>query len=83
MRIIFRISEETDPDLYAAAEQLPKRKKSEICREALRAFLMGEGTNISKTIETPHRIKLALSDEDMEGEAIDPEDKVDDLLSLF
>lgn len=83
MRINFRLSDEIDPDLIQAVEKLPKRALSQTCREALRAFLLDRGAIGPEKAKRSPVIKIDLTDDDRREEDIDPDDKMDDLLSAF
>lgn len=83
MRLTFRLSSSADPDLIAAMEQIPKRDRSRIIREALRAFFYPTDTNTPERSPGAPRIHLDLSAADLKEGDQDPNEKLDDLLSNF
>lgn len=83
MRINFRLNEDLDHDLITAVGRIQKRDLSRLCRDALRAHLLGQRVNAPAGIAAAPQIKLTLSDEDLEREVVDPDDKMDDLLAAF
>lgn len=80
MRITVRL---LDADLIGKMEEIQKRDRSRITREALRAFLFGGNTNTREDTENPPRIDLSLSDDDLKGEELDLEENMDKMLELF
>jgi predicted transcriptional regulator len=76
MMVSFRLSEEWDPDLIQSINQIPKRDRSRICRDAIRSFLSPGSVSAPK-------IKLELTKDDKRMGEMNLDEKLDKTLSWF